>query len=157
MAVKLAVMGCEEHHPCNHMVRLISQLVNGLGQFKLFTYSLWCRPLSREILSSSMEEEWIYSTSIESPWIFLKKWKRKREKEKLKVEIDSWSMMQLILHWGWKNLSHLANMGHSVEIGLHVLDRPPGSCGSILNEDISGVSLPRRILALNLPRRILVS
>ena len=35
---------------------------------------------------------------------------------------------------------HLANLGHSKEINLHVLSCPPSCCGSLLNEDVCGVS-----------------
>ena len=40
----------------------------------------------------------------------------------------------------------LANLGHSMSLGLHVFNSPPNYCRAFLNEDARGVSLPRRIL-----------
>ena len=40
----------------------------------------------------------------------------------------------------------LVGLGHSLEIGLHLLLGVPASCGAILNKDLRGVCFPRRLL-----------
>ena len=49
------------------------------------------------------------------------------------------------LREGNRVVDHLANLARKVEIGLHILVSPPRTCGLLLNKDINGVSLPRRI------------
>lgn len=40
---------------------------------------------------------------------------------------------------------YLANLAHSMELGLHVLRHHPEGCESLLFQDIIGVSLPRLV------------
>lgn len=50
------------------------------------------------------------------------------------------------LREGNKVADHLANVAHTLPLGLHVLSSPPDGCGHLLWQDFLGTRFPRRCI-----------
>lgn len=50
------------------------------------------------------------------------------------------------LREGNKVADHLANVAHTLLLGLHILSSPPDGCGHLLWQDFLGTRFPRRCI-----------